>query len=630
MNLRQHWSELYAGRLEWAETEYLNFVEGLDVAINAYMVKHKKEVTVVLYGVTQVGKTTLLLKLLGISDDSMPEVSKILRGKQTEGRSSTSMPSRYRISDDGNWWKNRVKLDAAGLEDDLYQLRNAVVTGEASSQLKYAPPIEIAIPRQYFEESSLHGTQINIIDLPGLNSDNDHEKEHVKYIAKKYVPTADLILMVGCADSLSFFRPGELPIPELDDWSITPHRFRFITTYSISRAGETRKSWLKSGINPSKNVLRKMTLEEIKKFEFEINDQFGELIYPLEYGLSWDQLKEHDTALFNKAKPIINELFDDLCEDIKKSATDHNRIMQAAKLHVGIEKMMMQEINKRDGSIESLRKAIEKLVIDAENFDKAANSEQSRVAALRGKIFNEKQSENEIKNLIICAILAQPIPNFIGTHSKYFLGYLTRQQEQILNGALSLMSYEKWEDIFYSCTNVTEVNKIINESLGNIRAKLNKDNSEYYPSLPWSDFEQDMNCATQSVNEAAYNVKNHIIKSSMNEVRASNSKKIKLIAKHTNQAESYLEGAKKLRAQIEERQEEIDKHICEKEALKKQYTPRIKQSKNFRNAIENGAKNEIARRKLEFVQLKNSVDKFLNLCAAVQVGREYKKLMSIE
>lgn len=57
----------------------------------------------VVFGKTQVGKTTLLMDLMGVSPAAMERVSTALRGGRAHGHSATATTMEYRRSEDQRW-----------------------------------------------------------------------------------------------------------------------------------------------------------------------------------------------------------------------------------------------------------------------------------------------------------------------------------------------------------------------------------------------------------------------------------------------------------------------------------------------------------------------------------------------
>lgn len=88
------WLRKFRQRNDWAQRAYDRFITEVDPELVGDFTR-SEHITVVVYGTTQVGKTTLILDLLGIRKEVLPAVGKILRGGQQLGKSSTASPIRY-------------------------------------------------------------------------------------------------------------------------------------------------------------------------------------------------------------------------------------------------------------------------------------------------------------------------------------------------------------------------------------------------------------------------------------------------------------------------------------------------------------------------------------------------------
>ena len=113
---------------------------------------------VVVYGPAQIGKTSLILKLIGIRDDCFQCVSQTLRTKEiTRGNSSTSTAIIYARSDTEQYaltvegepgvFSEKIWFSTeAELEAKLVEVRSRVVTNKESAR----SVLHIDIPRQIF------------------------------------------------------------------------------------------------------------------------------------------------------------------------------------------------------------------------------------------------------------------------------------------------------------------------------------------------------------------------------------------------------------------------------------------------------------------------------------------------
>jgi len=324
-----YWHSLYNNRFSWAERAYETFLSELDPELSKAF-KREKEISIVLFGPTQVGKTTLLLTLMGVSPAHFDQVATVLRGEQKKGCSATAMPTYYEISPDDHWYISETT--GMGLSDNditasLSDLRSKVEGGHISNV--DIEPYRIFIPQCYFNNIATD-LRTRVLDLPGVMSENAHERELVTKISEKYVPTADLVLLVAKADDMSFLHPENISISEVADWVFAPNRFRLIFTHTFSSA--SFRDQFSNNLN-SKDDVSSYFLEQLKTHiqNVDIND---EQIYPLEYGLSYDGMKNSDGEYFEKVERITSGLFDRLRNDITKSGTKENRIRSALDVHV--------------------------------------------------------------------------------------------------------------------------------------------------------------------------------------------------------------------------------------------------------------------------------------------------------
>ena len=229
------WLRKFRQRNDWAQQAYDRFVAEVDPELVGDFTR-SEHITVVVYGTTQVGKTTLILDLLGIRKDALPDVSEVLRGGQRLGKSSTATPIRYGRSPDDLWYLGE---DATGLSNDdaaerFGEIREQVMNGTTCS----SPLLNVRIPGLFFqhEAEGALSLDLRLIDIPGINAINEHEQIEVRRIAERYVASADLILLVARADNLGFFQPNALDFEALNDWMLQPSRFRVVLTYTFSPA----------------------------------------------------------------------------------------------------------------------------------------------------------------------------------------------------------------------------------------------------------------------------------------------------------------------------------------------------------------------------------------------------------
>lgn len=332
------WPELHASRMEWALRGYQSFVDSIDPELRQDY-RRDDQITLVVYGSTQVGKTTLILNLLGIEERKLPIVASLLRGGQTAGKSATATAVRYRKSVDENWYLG------AGQSQPLTDEAICTQLGELRRQMEGghycdAAVLDIHIPRRYFNQDRESGLEICLIDLPGLNANNAHERAHVTRLANKYVPLADLVILTIKAEQLGELHPNALQLDALKDWAIQPKRFRIVLTHSFScqsfvdqfDASQTLQS------------VRDRTYQQCCTHDYPMREEIRQSLYPLEFGDSWSALKQSNPAYFEQVQPIAGELKQELLTSLKGAANPYGRLQMILDLHrVASEKIRQRE-----------------------------------------------------------------------------------------------------------------------------------------------------------------------------------------------------------------------------------------------------------------------------------------------
>lgn len=358
------WAELRKAKLEWAYRAYRRFVEGLSEDVRAHLTDgaDAQEPYVVVFGKTQVGKTTLLLELMGLGPDAQARVSRVLRGGRQFGKSATATTMEYRRSPDRDWHLDdgsgtrRLAGDDA-MCDALGELRQRM----SERRLHAEKPVVVSIPDDCFVGGSEGGIGTRMLDLPGDNPADEVEREHVERMAQRYVPHADLILLVGRGDDLSFLNPEALTLPSIEDWQYVPNRFRIITTYSftphtVQQFARSHEGELDAG------HFRERLLEQIRTFGLPLSPEAArvERYFPLEFGQSWQTMLQQDTAFAQRVQPLVDDLKARLHADIRASATEAARFRNALDVHVVARRKRAARIAQGEAALAELAQRIRK------------------------------------------------------------------------------------------------------------------------------------------------------------------------------------------------------------------------------------------------------------------------------
>ncbi len=356
------WHNLNAHLSGWAFRAYARLLQTLsqDVQILSSEGCVPKPY-VVIFGKTQVGKTTLLLDLMGIDAASMPTVSQVLRGGRESGKSATATAMEYCRSADHRWG---VALDAEPLwfeENDLItqklgDIREAMEAGRLSTQ----QPCVVHIPRHFFGKGDTSSPHVRILDLPGDNPANGREQEHVNKVAKKHLPFADMVLLVGRGDDLSFLRPEVITLPGIEDWQVMPHRFRIVTTYSCY--AQSVKDLIRKDADFNVTQLRRRLIDQIQLFnELSEAARSESLYFPLEFGTSWTGMREQEPLLYERVAPIIGELRRDLLTQIQECTSPMGRLRNTLNTHLSVKHVLQKKKSELKDKLNKLHEKSEKL-----------------------------------------------------------------------------------------------------------------------------------------------------------------------------------------------------------------------------------------------------------------------------
>lgn len=145
---KKSWTDLHQDRYRWAEESFTAFLRKFDAerliqtANNA-----SKQVSVVLYGPAQVGKTSLILTLLGIRDDCFNELNTLLRGEEKLGNASTARTYRYRMAKDNFWYFSNRDHGRERLQDYEAKAFFAELREEVEQGMRNLESVDVFLPK---------------------------------------------------------------------------------------------------------------------------------------------------------------------------------------------------------------------------------------------------------------------------------------------------------------------------------------------------------------------------------------------------------------------------------------------------------------------------------------------------
>lgn len=345
---------LYRGfnseRLAWAQDAYQAFLELLPEDIRPNFVDDRSEVTAAVYGNSQVGKTTIILQLLGMVADPNLGPYRVLRGGRELGTSATATAMRYRVSTDDTWvWESEGVSQAFACDDEesviarVRELRERVESGEQTRHTD----VRLSIPSKFVTAPS--DFSVSIIDLPGIEAKNSNERQHAIDLANHYLPIADAVVLVGTIEALTFLAPRSIDIDLLQRWWAIQDRTKIVTTRTYS---DNTVRQLISEAAVDEERLRDYLVEQIQSHDLPKSirwDQVRQNVYPIECGDSWNALVGQQNAYARIAQRMNERFMSDLHRDLERNASIEARISTAYKARAIYEDVMNAKLEaKRD------------------------------------------------------------------------------------------------------------------------------------------------------------------------------------------------------------------------------------------------------------------------------------------
>ncbi len=638
-SLIEVWNDLITLRLDWAFRAHQHFVDSLSEETRMHLTLSdvRDEAYVVVFGKTQVGKTTLLLDLMGVAPQALSRVSKVLRGGRPTGRSATATTMEYRRSSDSSWHldigSGLMRID----DDETIELKLAEIRNKMTSRkLEVNRPVILEIPSNLFRSIGEEASLVRMLDLPGDNPSDKAEQDHVKSMAEKYVRYADLILLVGRGDDLSFLLPDALNLPGISDWQIVPNRFRIVTTYSFTP--ETVREMARNNLGQlTPDFFRQRLLEQIETFGLELSLESKKLnrFFPLEFGASWQKAMEDPDALTKALDPIITDLKQQLHNDIKKSTTKFARLRNALDIHVVAEKvkrkllsdlsekikLLENDNNHRKKDINTINQLLKNSLDEKEKLTKILvkmpqeeiNLHIKKAEFKLSDKSQEKPKENcESFNVRMKDVSDEIIRKFI----LFEPSSVATQKEFWRYGKVQQSEFKK------------EAQDIIDEEFSDLRKHLNGYIiSTYFPKLSES-YNEDCKKLRKSIESAANSIGLFAAEIWINQAN----KNYKAIKKDIKSATARIEKLDSSLQEIEIEIKSTEKNILnlkqEKSKIKEKLEADANKGKTFLNLLDAEYLNELRKRKQMRAASTNQVSLFLQILADLDLVEQRKKLLN--
>lgn len=354
-------------------------LRGIDEAI-----EHTDLAHVMVIGDTQVGKTSLLLRLLGVTDPVAAEQAAVpLRGGRDRAESATAVPIRYQWSGDQDSWslvhgaqQHTEWLTCSALEAKLASFR----TGEGD-HLRWDPadrPLEVGLPEWLAGPSPRR--DLRVFDLPGLHASGDQERDVARALVRTYAPVMNFIIFVLPGDQFAEVvrDPAITENPFLANWGNQPERFNLVFTRAFSNAKVSEHLVEQLGPPRRNSWDRDRVIETTRKY-FDAQLALSGLpsggmstLFPIEIGESWRELVQGipaDADYAAEVGPANDWLLGRLGETITGFSDEESAYLAAPEIATRVETLVHDNRRRRAARMNTVENALASATGARENAD---------------------------------------------------------------------------------------------------------------------------------------------------------------------------------------------------------------------------------------------------------------------
>ncbi|TCB67507.1 dynamin family protein [Acinetobacter sp. ANC 4178] len=621
----QDWHKFYEQRYQWATDAYQSFLDRVDPDLQADL-KRTDQVTIVVYGSTQVGKTSLILKLLRIKESCMSEVSKPLRGGREMGKSSTIMPIRYRKSVDDQWHfrdSQGTNIDVSTVDEYFRKLRETVEYGRQHQR----EVIDVHIPQKYFI-SDLEQTplDVRILDLPGIQAIDTNEQSHVEKIAKQYATTADVILLVGRLDDLSFLNPERLVLDEFKYWTSQLNRFRVVFTYAFSPI--TVLDYIaKNKEHFDFNSFKGRIFEQLITHDFIKSSECKDIIYPLEFGRSLMNMEKQNFSNIDNINKVNNDSFEALYNSLRKAANPYARFMNGFNVQRLIENKIKVEADGYKESESNLNEELKCFNLDLNDIENILNDFYDKKIKTNNEI--KKLSDLNKRNFVedICKIFSNFLnlkkPNVKKVSAlKSWLREVSAEMRKCW-GRLDTIEILEYDDFYFGqppsldTTNIATCYKILN-------------NHSFDKYLFDSNFDKDYYFLYDAIDKEVSNFSNE----AANKIRFYCERKNNVMTQELIRIEREIEILKYSKEQKSNLKNQVENNLKDLNhkygIFKDDMKEAIRHAESFKDLMRLSFEETCKQSKMNFINEKNAIIKFHRLWYSILLEQQYTKFSEVE
>lgn len=492
------WNQLFIKKEDWQRKTYEMIKNDLISARDNRFVRYdntKDNHLVMIYGKSQVGKTTLILNMIGLKPECFCEVYETLRAGVPRGNSSTSTAIIYAKSLNEQYGCVLASInDISSKETQYYNKKEMICNLEnirnKVENNKMSPDniLFIYIPKNYFIQDYTSDS-LSIMDMPGIESRNHKEDIHVQNLMTKYIPVSSVCIIACRANNIQSLESLELP--NHLEWKRMEHRFILVITHAYND-GSTKQYFKTSPSDRKVNFYDYVVdayTQEIRKI---LGTKNQTEVYPIDVGDTLTRLCNEEIKSDNDRKEII-ETKNKVLEDLRKSIISHKgeKLKYALKdLDVIIKHYGEEEIQRIDCEISSFTsKVIDKNDLLCQTEQDIANLRDED--CIQDEIEELKEYSNQFSSLLFCiSNFSSQIIQYIIDNSLYKTkknnNYLKDNEQNVLSYMRTIVSnsVEPYIEKLNKLIGLAGINISLNSALIQIETDafiFEKENSIYPP-----------------------------------------------------------------------------------------------------------------------------------------------------
>ena len=356
---------------------------GMDVDISN--MNHLLTKRVVLVGPTQVGKTTLIMNLIGIRDDKKTELNRILRGGRSVGESSTSIATVYTRSPEGygfgikefnlteNISANSLEYfpNTEGFKERLKSINEHQSILDYENNNKY---LCIAIPEEYYYPDNKENIQV--VDLPGFGDQREAVRAYLRKVKDTLYNFIAGVIAVAAADKIKEL--SSVYKEYLGD--INPENTLIILSFALSQRNKATDDMLKEALTKGGTEAEKVVREFYNNMLIESENEclgveYSGHIFPIENDKNY--LYELEKSGFEGAVLLADSERTAILDELKK--------MKCSTSIAVCEIIKKKQLKKAETELEEYRDELKALEKGLEKIEKKRSISKDRYDSAKKK-----------------------------------------------------------------------------------------------------------------------------------------------------------------------------------------------------------------------------------------------------